>query len=223
VIVVADTTPLLYLSRIARLDIARDLYCEVLVPREVHEELVEKRPDADGVEDLRAAKWIVVVDAPGSIPADESTLATLDAGEAAALRLAFERRALVLIDERAGRRAAYSLGLAVRGTLGMLVEAPSHAGRASPRPRGRALCGGHWDNLQTGLIYVGGRYYSPQLGRFLSEADGVLVFRPDDRDIDRSRSQHRGRGTATACDARTPRSWIRAGEARSARQGRACS
>jgi predicted nucleic acid-binding protein len=88
-----------------------------------HEELVEKRPDARGVEDLRAAEWILVLAAPVSIQADESALATRDAGEAAALRLAFERRALVLIDERARRRAAHSLGLAVRGTLGMLVEA----------------------------------------------------------------------------------------------------
>jgi uncharacterized protein len=123
VIVVADTTPLLYLSRIRRLDIARALYAEVLVPPEVHEELVDKRPDADGVEELRAAEWIIVVDAPASIAADQTALAALDAGEAAALRLAFERRALVLIDERAGRRAAHTLGLVVRGTLGMLVEA----------------------------------------------------------------------------------------------------
>jgi predicted nucleic acid-binding protein len=123
VIVVADTTPLLYLSRIRRLDVARALYVEVLVPREVHEELVEKRADADGVDELRAADWIVVVDAPTSIPADQTSLAALDAGEAAALRLAFVRRALLLIDERAGRRVAHSLGLAVRGTLGMVVEA----------------------------------------------------------------------------------------------------
>ena len=122
-IVVADTTPLLYLSRIGRLDIARALYVEVLIPREVHKELVEKRPDADGVEELRASPWIVIVDAPTSIPVDHTVLSALDVGEAAALRLAFERRALVLIDERAGRRAAHSLGLAVRGTLGMLVEA----------------------------------------------------------------------------------------------------
>jgi hypothetical protein len=123
VIIVADTTPLLYLSRIGHLDIARALYVEILVPREVHEELVEKRPNADGVEELRASRWIVVVDAPTSIPVDQTALAALDAGEAAALRLAFERRALVLIDERAGRRVAHSLGLAVRGTLGMVVEA----------------------------------------------------------------------------------------------------
>jgi predicted nucleic acid-binding protein len=155
VIVVADATPLLYLSRIRRLDIARALYVQVLVPREVHEELVERRPDADGVKELRAAEWIVVVDAPASIPVDESPLAVLDAGEAAALRLAFERRALVLIDERAGRRVAHSLGLAVRGTLGTLVEArlrgvveavgpiltelERHGFRASPELRAWAL------------------------------------------------------------------------------------
>ena len=122
-IVVADTTPLLYLSRIGRLDIARALYLEVLIPREVHSELVENRPNAEGVEELRASRWIVVVDAPTSIPVDQTLLSALDIGEAAALRLAFERRALVLIDERAGRRVAHSLGLAVRGTLGMVVEA----------------------------------------------------------------------------------------------------
>ena len=70
-IVVADATPLLYLSRIERLDIARALCMEVLIPREVHRELVEKRPDADGVEELRASWWIVIADAPTSIPLDQ--------------------------------------------------------------------------------------------------------------------------------------------------------
>jgi len=32
----------------------------------------ERRPDADGVEAIRTAEWLVVVDAPASIPADES-------------------------------------------------------------------------------------------------------------------------------------------------------
>ena len=49
------------------------------MPREVHGELVGKRPDAEGVEQLRSAEWIVVVDAPASIPVDERALAALDA------------------------------------------------------------------------------------------------------------------------------------------------
>ena len=48
----------------------------------------------------------------------------LDRGEEAALRLAKELRAdLVLIDERKGRIAAGRLGLAVTGTIGIVTEA----------------------------------------------------------------------------------------------------
>jgi predicted nucleic acid-binding protein len=50
VIVVADTTPLLYLSRIGRLNIVQALYACLLVPREVHKEIVERRPATPGVE-----------------------------------------------------------------------------------------------------------------------------------------------------------------------------
>jgi predicted nucleic acid-binding protein len=43
---------------------------------------------------------------------------------AAAIALALENRAdLVLLDERKGRKVARRLGLSVRGTLGVLVEA----------------------------------------------------------------------------------------------------
>jgi len=49
---------------------------------------------------------------------------SLDAGEDAALRLALQIQAdLVLLDERRGRMIAAELGLAVTGTIGVLVEA----------------------------------------------------------------------------------------------------
>ncbi len=35
-------------------------------------------------------------------------------------------------------------------------------------PREDDKFGGHWDNAEVGLVYVGKRYYSPQLGRFIS-------------------------------------------------------
>jgi predicted nucleic acid-binding protein len=47
---------------------------------------------------------------------------SLDGGEAEAIGLAFELQAkLALIDETEGRAAAKALGLAVAGTLGVLV------------------------------------------------------------------------------------------------------
>ncbi|WP_437876876.1 hypothetical protein [Sorangium sp. So ce513] len=61
-IVVADTTPLLYLSRIDHLDIVREVHREILVPKTVWEELVVARPAERGVEALRSSPWIRVSD-----------------------------------------------------------------------------------------------------------------------------------------------------------------
>ena len=53
-----------------------------------------------------------------------SLVGSLDQGEAAAIAQALTIRAdLLLIDERKGRSAARRLGLAVKGTLGVLLTA----------------------------------------------------------------------------------------------------
>ncbi|XXT20449.1 hypothetical protein WME94_02615 [Sorangium sp. So ce429] len=56
-IVVADTTPLLYLSRIGHLDIVRAVHREILVPKTVWEELVTARPAEPGVESLLSSPY----------------------------------------------------------------------------------------------------------------------------------------------------------------------
>ncbi|WP_437288469.1 hypothetical protein [Sorangium sp. So ce406] len=53
-IVVADTVPLLYLSRIGNLDIVRAVHLEIVVPKTVWEELVIALPAELGVESLRS-------------------------------------------------------------------------------------------------------------------------------------------------------------------------
>jgi len=61
-----------------------------------------------------------------ALSAPPAPLAThaLDAGEAAVIQLALERGiATVCIDEWRGRRAARACGLAVTGSLGLLVRA----------------------------------------------------------------------------------------------------
>jgi predicted nucleic acid-binding protein len=64
VIVVADTSPLLYLSRIAQLDLLHTLYGDIVVPATVWQETLLARPDADGIEALRTASWIIVSTRP---------------------------------------------------------------------------------------------------------------------------------------------------------------
>lgn len=65
--------------------------------------------------------WLIIQEAPRW---DDSELSRLDAGEAAAIRLAIHLHAnLLLIDERKGRRVAQTKGLKVAGVLGVLAEA----------------------------------------------------------------------------------------------------
>jgi predicted nucleic acid-binding protein len=124
VIVVADAGPLIYLDGIGKLDLLPALYGRVLVPRRVFEEVVVEGAGLPGAAGVAAAGWLEVVD----IPADDLVYAALrtavDSGEAAAIALAARTHAdVVLIDDRAGRLAATQLGLLVRGTLAILVEA----------------------------------------------------------------------------------------------------
>jgi predicted nucleic acid-binding protein len=124
VIVVADTTPLLYLSRIGHLEIVRAVHQEILVPKTVWEELVVARPAERGVAALQASPWIRVNDDVERAGIDPELAALLDAGEAAAIALAELLRAdMLLIDERKGRSVARERGLRIQGTLGLLVEA----------------------------------------------------------------------------------------------------
>jgi predicted nucleic acid-binding protein len=60
VIVVADTSPLIYLSRAGVLDLLQALYGEVVVPRAVWTEAVDRRPSAPGLDALKKASWIRV-------------------------------------------------------------------------------------------------------------------------------------------------------------------
>jgi predicted nucleic acid-binding protein len=122
VIVVADTSVLCYLALLDCLDILPRRFGAIVIPPEVADECVQPgAPDK-----LRAfignpPDWLRIMDAPME---QISELATLDAGEAAAIRLALSRReTLLLIDERRGRALAKSLGLAVSGTLGVLADA----------------------------------------------------------------------------------------------------
>lgn len=120
-LIVADTGPLVSLSHIAALHVLPALYAEVLVPVVVAEELSASR--FEHVHQILAGNPWLCVQATAQAP-DLALRAALDAGEAAAITLALERHAPLLIDERRGRRIAATVyGLDVRGTLGTLVRA----------------------------------------------------------------------------------------------------
>lgn len=120
-IVVADAGPLIHLGAIGKIDLLPALFGEVLVPGLVRAEV------AAGLEDpatFEAPPWMKEIPSSTAGPLFRMLRAELDSGESAAIALAVDRGAdLVLIDERMGRAAASRLGLGVRGTLGILLEA----------------------------------------------------------------------------------------------------
>jgi predicted nucleic acid-binding protein len=122
-IVVADTSPVLSLARISRLEFLRVLYHQVLIPSAVYQELRASSSQPPGHIDFDAASWLIVA-APTDRRRVEALCEDLDLGEAEAIVLAIERGAdLLLIDERRGRRTAQASGLAITGLLGVVAQA----------------------------------------------------------------------------------------------------
>ena len=119
-IVFSDTTPLIALSSIQRLDLLRQLFQRVHVVREVVEECM-----AGGsivVPDLRQLDWIEVVESTAIV--HPSVLLELDKGEKHTIDMASKLNAdWVVLDEKIGRNMAEYLGLRVTGTLGVLLRA----------------------------------------------------------------------------------------------------
>jgi predicted nucleic acid-binding protein len=120
--VVADTGPLHYLVLIGQIEILPRLFGGVSIPTIVRDELDQPRTPAPVRAWIAALpSWLTVLPTPAD--ADPANT-TLDDGERAAIALAVELRAeLLLMDDRAGVAAARARGFAVTGTLGLLDRA----------------------------------------------------------------------------------------------------
>ncbi|MEZ4729891.1 MAG: DUF3368 domain-containing protein [Caldilineaceae bacterium] len=119
--VIVNNTPLVALWVLNRLDLFRDLYGVVWIPEAVAREFLAAETGTRHPA-LLQSPWIQVVRL--SNPRFALTYVGLDRGEAEVLALAVEHNArLVVIDERKGRRYAQRLGLALTGTLGILLLA----------------------------------------------------------------------------------------------------
>ena len=123
--VVSNTSPLLNLSIIGRLDRVRAQHSRVLIPPAVLEELRldEERPGSKALTSAFEDGWIVERQVQ-----DDALVRTLrrdlDRGESEAIALAVEVEAsLLLLDEQEGRERARTLDLPITGAIGILIRA----------------------------------------------------------------------------------------------------
>ncbi len=122
-IVVSNTSPILNLAVIKRLDLLQRLYNRVFIPETVWQELLTIRTGQPMLQDIQTLSWIEKRSVTNQSLVD-SLLLELDAGEAEAIALATDLKSdLLLLDERSGRNTASRLGMRFIGLLGMLVEA----------------------------------------------------------------------------------------------------
>ena len=122
---VSNTSPLLNLAIIGRLELARAQFGSVVVPPAVAGEfrLEEGRPGSSALRRAVEDGWIAVEE-PSDDPLIRTLRQDLDLGESEAITLAVEKEAgLILLDEREGRRRARNVGLEVTGALGILARA----------------------------------------------------------------------------------------------------
>ena len=118
-IVVSDTSPILNLARIGRIELLPALYGKVIIPSEVDPELRDSGSDVP-LFDRSTLPWLTVAAAKDRAQV-QRLRQQLDAGEAEAIALAIEY--VLLVDERRGRRTAVAAGLAVTGLPGVVANA----------------------------------------------------------------------------------------------------
>jgi predicted nucleic acid-binding protein len=119
-LVVADSSPLIVLIEIGRIDILPALFGRVIIPLEVSGELAQdKRPQSIRSFIATPPDWLIQ-QAPSSV----DSIPMLHPGETSAISLAIELHAeLLLIDESLGRKAAVARGIHVTGTIGIVERA----------------------------------------------------------------------------------------------------
>ena len=118
--VVSNTTPLLCMHKIGKLNLRHKVFKQVFVPHGVYSEIAVKGFGKNGSMMFTHTNFINVTSV-GNKMAVRMLLSNLDRGEAEAIVLALELDAdFILIDEKKGRRIAQACNKSVIGTIGVL-------------------------------------------------------------------------------------------------------
>ena len=120
---VINSTPLISLHCIDKLDVLGNLYSNVYIPYAVFEEV-----NADDInpmtKDLLLSFPFISIVKVSNLSASKYFKTALHSGEVETMILADELKAdICIIDDRTARNYAISLGLKITGTIGVLIKA----------------------------------------------------------------------------------------------------
>ncbi len=130
---VINSSPLIFLAKADLLELLKLAGDEIVVPLAVANEIKSYGPSDPAVMALDKIDWLIIVETP-TIPL-EIEVWSLGAGESAVLAWAYLNAGTeAIIDDLAGRRCAATLGIAVRGTLGLVLAAKKQGRIGAARP-----------------------------------------------------------------------------------------
>lgn len=118
--VIVNTSPLIALNQIGRLELLRQLYGAIIRPQAVYDELMGGLDQHEYSDSILSADWIITEPDPEGMALRKE----LGAGETAAIILAHKTNAdLLILDDLQARLVATGMGLRITGTLGVLLAA----------------------------------------------------------------------------------------------------
>ncbi len=119
--IVSNTTPIISLLKLNRLDLLQQLYGQIFIPTAVYDE-IEAGKSKKYYKDLSTIDWINIVEIKDKQAV--KYFLDLDAEESEAIVLANELNAdMIILDEKLGRYHAKHADLKVTGTIGILIKA----------------------------------------------------------------------------------------------------
>lgn len=135
-IVISDSSSLINLAGIGRLNLLHEIFGRVIIPQSVWDEVVlrgDTLPGASEVREARDTGWISI-----QTPVNTSVVnllgLDLHRGEAETIALAIEQNAdLILLDETDARWVAATFGLKKTGVIGILIKAKNEGKISSLR------------------------------------------------------------------------------------------
>jgi predicted nucleic acid-binding protein len=153
---ISDSSPLILYGRLGRLDLLRNVFNEILIPRAVSDEVLASGGSLPGAGPVAGAHWINVLPVRHVAPPDDP-LWGLGSGERDAILLVedLSRKFAVLLDDRPARGVARRRGLLVYGSAGVLILAKESGLIDAVRPE--------LDRLRSAGLYLDERTYGEAL------------------------------------------------------------
>ncbi len=120
--VIVNSSPLIFLAKLSKIEILKNLFTEVIISEAVYRETVLEGNRHEEKHLIANATWIQVKSVKNQNLV-EVLRNLIDDGEAESITLALETESLIILDDMGARRIARELGLKVTGTLGVLLLA----------------------------------------------------------------------------------------------------